>query len=33
VEYVNQEYLNYATTNILNGGKFNGTMIEATIAF
>jgi len=32
-EYVNQEYLNYAPTNILNGGKFNGTMIEASIGF
>jgi len=33
VEYVNQVYLNYATTNILNGGKFDGAMIEAAIAF
>lgn len=32
-EYVNQEYLNYATTNILNGGKFEGTVIEASIGF
>jgi hypothetical protein len=32
-EYVNQEYLNYATTNILNGGKFSGAMIEAAIGF
>jgi len=32
-EYVNQEYLNYATTNIFNGGKFNGEMIEASIGF
>jgi hypothetical protein len=33
VEYVNQEYLNYPTTNILNGGKFHGIMLEASIAF
>ncbi len=32
-EYVNQEYLNYPTSNILNGGKFNGTMIEASVGF
>jgi len=33
VEYVNQEYKNYAVTNILNGGKFYGTMFEAAISF
>ena len=32
-EYVNQQYQNYATTNILNGGKFTGTMLEAAIGF
>jgi len=32
-EYVNQEYLNYPTTSIFNGGKFNGEMIEASIGF
>jgi len=32
-EYVNQDYLNYADTNILNGGKFNGVMLEASIGF
>jgi hypothetical protein len=32
-EYVNQVYENYADTNILNGGKFNGLMFEAAIAF
>jgi hypothetical protein len=32
-EYVHQEYLDYANTNILNGGKFYGTMLEASIAF
>jgi hypothetical protein len=33
VEYVNQEYKNYPGNNILNGGKFNGTLVEAAIAF
>jgi len=33
VEYVEQTYLNYASTNILNGGKFNGYMVEASIGF
>ena len=32
-EYVNQVYLNYPTTNILNGGKFDGLMLEASIGF
>jgi len=32
-EYVNQVYLNYPTTNILNGGKFDGIVGEASIAF
>jgi hypothetical protein len=32
-EYVNQDYLNYATNNILNGGNFHGAMLEASIAF
>jgi hypothetical protein len=32
-EYVNQVYLNYPVTNILNGGKFNGMVLEAAIAF
>jgi len=32
-EYVNQEYMNYPATNILNGGKFDGEMFEASIAF
>ena len=32
-EYVHQEYLDYPDTNILNGGKFYGTMLEASIAF
>lgn len=33
LEYVNQKYDGYAPTNILNGGKFNGFMAEAAIAF
>jgi hypothetical protein len=32
-EYVIQNYLNYANTNILNGGKFDGPMVEASIGF
>jgi hypothetical protein len=32
-EYVSQEYKNYPSANILNGGKFNGEMVEASIAF
>lgn len=33
VEYVNQKYDGFAPTNILNGGKFNGFVAEAAIAF
>ncbi len=33
LEYVNQVYQNYPGQNILNGGKFSGTMFEAAIAF
>lgn len=33
LEYVNQEYLDYPNTNILNGGKFHGLCAEASIAF
>ncbi|HMH21094.1 MAG TPA: hypothetical protein VK563_04935 [Puia sp.] len=33
IEYVNQEYLHYPSDNILNGGRFKGTMIEAAIGF
>jgi hypothetical protein len=32
-EYVNQEYLNYSPFNILNGAKFHGVCLEASIAF
>ena len=33
VEYVNQKYNNYPTDNILNRGKFYGTMFEGAISF
>jgi len=32
-EYVNQQYKDFAATNILSGGKFNGFMIQATVGF
>src|SRR5439155_19828760 len=32
-EYVNQKYFGYPDTNIKNGGKFNGMMLEGVIAF
>jgi len=32
-EYVIQTYLNYPDANILNGGKFDGWMVEASIGF
>jgi hypothetical protein len=32
-EYVNQEYQHYPANNILNGGRFKGEMLEASIAF
>jgi hypothetical protein len=32
-EYVMQTYLNYPGTNILNGGQFNGYMVEASVGF
>ncbi len=32
-EYVSQKYLDYPTANILNGGKFQGVMLEASIGF
>jgi hypothetical protein len=32
-EYVNQQYQNYANTNILSGGQFDGWMLEAAIGF
>jgi hypothetical protein len=33
VEYVNQKYVGYPSSNIKNGGKFNGMMLEGVIAF
>src|SRR3954453_324904 len=32
-EYITQKYNDYAATNILNGGKFHGLMIEGAVAF
>jgi len=32
-EYVDQRYSGYPITNIRNGGKFRGTMLEGVIAF
>ncbi len=33
VEYVNQEYFGYPPTDIKNGGKFDGFMLEGVVAF
>lgn len=33
LEYVNQNYKGFAATDIKNGGKFNGLMIEGVIGF
>ncbi|MBC6368856.1 hypothetical protein [Algoriphagus sp. AK58] len=33
IEYVNQNYNDFAKTDIRNGGKFNGVMIEGVIGF
>jgi hypothetical protein len=32
-EYVHQKYFGYPQTNIKNGGRFNGAMLEGVIAF
>jgi hypothetical protein len=32
-EYVNQKYFGYPAANKLNGGRFNGLMLEGVIAF
>ena len=32
-EYVNQKYFGYPDSNIKNGGRFNGMMLEGVIAF
>ena len=33
LEYVNQKYFGYPATNIKNGGRFNGFMLEGVVAF
>jgi hypothetical protein len=33
VEFVNQTYLDFPTTDIRNGGKFKGFMVEGVVAF
>ena len=33
VEYVNQKYNGFPTTDIRNGGKFKGFMLEGVVAF
>lgn len=33
VEYVTQEYKDYPSTSIFNGGEFDGVVVEAAIAF
>jgi hypothetical protein len=33
LEYVNQQYKNFAATDIRSGGKFDGFMVEATVGF
>ena len=33
VEYVDQKYLDFPTTDIRNGGKFKGFMVEGVVAF
>src|SRR3954469_25377601 len=33
VEYVSQKYLDFPTTDIRNGGKFKGFMVEGVVAF
>lgn len=32
-EYINQQYQNFATTDIRSGGKFSGFMIQASVGF
>ena len=32
-EYVNQSYKDWPATNIFNGGKFKGLMLEGVIGF
>ena len=33
IEYVDQKYLDFPTTDIRNGGKFKGFMVEGVVAF
>jgi len=33
LEFVNQKYLDFPTTDIRNGGKFKGFMVEGVVAF
>jgi hypothetical protein len=33
IEYVNQKYLDFPTTDIRNGGQFKGFMVEGVVAF
>jgi hypothetical protein len=33
IEYVNQKYLDFPTTDIRNGGQFKGFMVEGAVAF
>jgi hypothetical protein len=33
IEYVDQKYLNFPTTDIRNGGNFKGFMVEGAVAF
>ena len=32
-EYVSQKYFGYPNTNKLNGGRFNGMMLEGIVGF
>jgi hypothetical protein len=32
-EYVSQKYTGFPNTNIKNGGRFNGMMVEGVVAF
>lgn len=32
-EYVNQQYMNFAATDIHANGKFDGFMLEASVGF
>lgn len=32
-EYVEQKYFGYPATNVKNGGRFKGLMLEGVVAF